>query len=87
MAGNDADGDDGIRYPQTINDKLIELGQLPGGVNDMGDVAALLFSRSGAAPIDQDGAAAGATAPAIAIGPSDTASLVSSTTGKHRFPV
>jgi len=26
MAGHDGEADDGIRYPQTINEELIELG-------------------------------------------------------------
>ena len=44
------DGEDG-HYPRTINEELVELGQLPNDVNDMGDVAALLFG-SNAAPIN-----------------------------------
>ena len=51
----------------------------------MGDVAATLFGSSDAAPIDLDGAAAGADAAAPS--PSDAASLASSTTGKRRSPV
>ena len=83
MAGDD--GDDGIRYPSTINEELIKLGQLPDDVDDMGDAAAALFCRSDAALIDLDGAAAGTGAAAPS--PSDAASLASSTIGKHRSHV
>ena len=83
MAGDDGEADEGIRYPQTINEELIELGQLPDDVDDMGDAAALLFGRS-AAPID---GGAAASAAAAATSPSDAASLASSTTGKRRSPV
>ena len=38
----DDDDDDG-RYPRTINEELVELGQLPDDVDDMGDAAAALF--------------------------------------------
>ena len=34
-------------YPRTINEELIELGQLPDDVDDMGDAATLLFSSIG----------------------------------------
>ena len=83
----DGDGDDGVRYPQTINDELRELGQLPDDVDDMGDAVAVFFGRS--APIDLDGTAASAAAAvAAATSPSDAASLASSTTtGKRRSPV
>jgi hypothetical protein len=87
MAGDDGDGDDGIRYPRTINEELIELGQLLDNIDDMGDAAAALFGRSDAAPIDLDGAAASVAAAAAGTSPSNATSLASSTTGKHRSPV
>ena len=37
------DDDDNGRYPRTINEELVELGQLPDDVDDMGDAAAALF--------------------------------------------
>jgi hypothetical protein len=49
MAGDDSVGDDGICYPQTINDELIELDQLPDDIDDMGDAATALFSINAAA--------------------------------------
>ena len=39
------DGEDG-HYPRTINEELVELGQLPDDVDDMGDAAALLFGSN-----------------------------------------
>jgi hypothetical protein len=47
------DGDGGVRYPSTINEELIGLGQLPDDVDDMVDVAAVLFGRSGATSVDR----------------------------------
>jgi len=41
------DGEDG-HYPRTINEELVELGQLPDDVDDMGDAAALLFGSNAA---------------------------------------
>jgi hypothetical protein len=37
------DDDDNSRYPRTINEELVELGQLPDDVDDMGDDAAAFF--------------------------------------------
>jgi hypothetical protein len=37
------DDDDNGLYPRTINDELVELGQLPDDVDDMGDVVVALF--------------------------------------------
>jgi hypothetical protein len=37
------DDDDNGRYPRTINEELVELGQLLDDVDDMGDAAAALF--------------------------------------------
>jgi hypothetical protein len=34
------DDDDNGRYPRTINEELVELGQLPNDVDGMGDAAA-----------------------------------------------
>jgi hypothetical protein len=39
----DMDDDDDVEYPRTINDELVELGQLPDDVDDMGDAATALF--------------------------------------------
>jgi len=41
------DGEDG-HYPRTINEELVELGQLLDDVDDMGDVVALLFGSNAA---------------------------------------
>ena len=80
----DGDGDDGIHYPNAITEELIKLGQLPDDVDDMGDAAAALFSRSDAAPIDLEGALTGNGAAASF---NDAAAITSSTTGKRRSPV
>jgi hypothetical protein len=61
MAGDD--GDDGIRYPQTINDELIELDQLPDDIDDMGDAAAALFGINAAALVSTVVAPTAAAAP------------------------
>jgi hypothetical protein len=37
------DDDDNGRYPRIINDELVQLGQLPDDVDDMGDAVAALF--------------------------------------------
>ena len=75
------DGEDG-HYPRTINEELIELGQLPDDVDDMGDVAALLFSSNAALINLEDAApASGATTS------NDNDSLASSSTGKRRSAV
>jgi hypothetical protein len=37
------DDDDNDRYPRTINEELVELGQLPDDIDDMGDDVAALF--------------------------------------------
>jgi len=41
------DGEDG-HYPRTINEELVELGQLPDDVDNMGDAVALLFGSNAA---------------------------------------
>jgi len=41
------DGEDG-HYPRTINEELVELGQLNDDVDNMGDAVALLFGRNAA---------------------------------------
>ena len=41
------DGKDG-HYPRTINEELVELGQLPDDVDNMGDAVALLFGSNAA---------------------------------------
>ena len=71
------DGEDG-HYPRTINEELIELGQLPDDVDDMGDAAALLFGNN-TAPINLEEAA-----PTSGVAASnDNDSLASSNTGKR----
>jgi len=75
------DGEDG-HYPRTINEELIELGQLPDDVDDMGDVVGLLFGSS-VAPINLEEAVPASGAAAS----SDNDSLASSSTGKHRSTV
>ena len=83
-----SDGDDGIHYPSTINEELIDLGQLLNDVDDNGDATAALFGRHDAAPIDLEFAATGTGAAASAVpSPSDVASLASSNIGKRRSPV
>ena len=79
--GLSMDGEDG-HYPITINEELVELGQLPDDVDDMGDAAALLFG-SNAAPINLE-----EVAPASGVAASnDNDSLASSSTGKRRSAV
>ena len=75
------DGEDG-HYPRTINEELVELGQLPNDVNDMGDVAALLFG-SNAAPINLEEIASASGA----VASNDNDSLASSSTSKRRSAV
>ena len=82
------DDDDNGRYPRTINDELVELGQLPDDVDDMGDAAAALFgigSSHGAG--DLEGTAAGPVPVSDAAGSNELDSLAFSSTSKHRFSV
>ena len=75
------DGEVG-HYPRTINEELVELGQFPDNVDDMGDVAALLFG-SNVAPINLEEATPASSATAS----NDNDSLASSSTGKRRSAV
>ena len=72
------DDDDNGRYPRTINEELIELGQLPDDVDDMGDAAAALFgvdTTPNPGPVSD------------AAGSNELDSLTSSSTGKRRSAV
>jgi hypothetical protein len=83
----DDDGDNG-RYPRTINDELVELGQLPDDVDDMGDAAAALFDVGSSHGADNlEGTAAGPVPVSDATGSNELDSLTSSNTGKHRSAV
>jgi hypothetical protein len=78
------DDDDNGRYPRTINDELIELGQLPDDVDDMGDADVVLFGvSSSAAPIDLEAAAPVSDA----AGSNEHDSLAFSSSGKRRSAV
>jgi hypothetical protein len=80
------DDDDNGRYPRTINDELVELGQLTDDVDDMGDVVAALFGvGSSHTAIDPEGAPAGPVSDAA--GSNDLDSLTSSSIGKRRSAV
>jgi hypothetical protein len=72
------DDDDNGRYPRTINEELVELGQLPDDVDDMGDAAAALFgvdSTHNLGPVSD------------AAGSNELDSLTSSSTGKRRSAI
>ena len=75
------DGEDG-HYPRTINEELVELGQLLNDVDDMGDDVALLFG-SNAAPINLEEIASASGA----VASNDNDSLASSSTSKRRSAV
>ena len=75
------DGEDG-HYPRTINEELVELGQLNDDVDNMGDAVALLFG-SNAAPINLDEIASASGA----VASNDNDSLASSSTSKRRSAV
>eukprot|EP00267_Zea_mays_P053431 XP_020406558.1 zinc finger BED domain-containing protein DAYSLEEPER-like [Zea mays] len=82
------DDDDNDRYPRTINDELVELGQLPDDVDDMGDAAAALFSvGSSHGAGDLEGTTTGPVAVSDAAGSNELDSLTSSSTGKCRSAV
>jgi hypothetical protein len=75
--------DDNVRYPRTINDELVELGQLPDDVDDMGDVVAALFDvGSSHTVVDLEGAPVRPISDVA--GSNDLDSLTSSSTGKRR---
>jgi hypothetical protein len=64
--GDMDDDDDNGGYPRTINDELVELGQLPDDVDDMGDAAAALFGvGSSHTAIDPEGAPVGSVSDAV----------------------
>ena len=72
------DDDDNGRYPRTINEELVELGQLPDDVDDMGDAVAALFgvdTTPNPGPVSD------------AAGSNELDSLTSSSTGKRRSTV
>jgi hypothetical protein len=80
--GDMDDNDDNGWYPRTINDELIELGQLPDDVDDMGDATAALFGvGSSHTAIDPEGAPAGPVSDAA--GSNELDSLISSSIGKR----
>ena len=72
------DEDDNSWYPKTINEELVELGQLPDDVDDMGDTVAALFgvdSTHNPGPVS------------VATGSNELDSLTSSSTGKRQSAV
>jgi hypothetical protein len=78
--------DSNDRYPRTINDELVELGQLLNNVDDMGDdVAALFGVGSSHTAVDPEGAPAGPVSDAA--GSNELDSLTSSSTRKRRSAV
>jgi hypothetical protein len=81
--GDMDDDDDNDRYPRTINDKLVELGQLPDDVDNMGDAAAALFGvGSSHTAVDPKGAPVGLVSDAAGSNKFDP--LTSSSIGKRR---
>jgi hypothetical protein len=84
--GDMDDDDNNGRYPRTINDELVELGQLPDDVDNMGDVVAALFGvGSSHTIVDPEGAPVGPVSDAA--GSNELDSLTSSSTGKRRSAV
>jgi hypothetical protein len=78
------DDDDNGRCPRTINEELVELGQLPDDVDDMGDDAATLFGVSHTT-VDLEGTVARPCSDAV--GSNELNSLTSSSTSKCRSAV
>jgi hypothetical protein len=72
------DDDNNSRYLRTINDELVELGQLPNDVDNMGDAAAALFGVDSTRNVGSVSDVAGSN---------ELDSLTSSSTGKRRSTV